>query len=380
MLGLVCITGFTSVSSFNNVAGNLLIRRWTAHGQDASQHKVNFTFSLVYLVSAVLASPAGFVVDYTQRRAIFTALSSAIVMCCHLALEHSSVSALAIMIVLGIGFSLYAASFWPSVAYIVPKQFYGIAYGVVGCMQNTGLATVPLIVGVLQPPKCDNLYLCVLHLFAGLACTALLCSLFLAACEERFAEHSPVRACVGQAAPGTACKLDGGKTPLLHKEDDGDLSGLDLGLDGSRRRSGAFSEHDRTHLSLAASSSVLREVGDLLHHSAAGSMALALASESREVASRRILSSSLARENSLFDSPPLGARVPPAPAPPSPLAILPQASQDTLPMNEHRQGGSAARRGGAQPRGFDPRAVSTASVGAPLELGELPLSGQHSIN
>jgi len=371
VLGMVCITGFTSVSSFNNVAGNLLIRRWTSQGKDASQHRVNFTFSLVYLVSAILASPAGFVVDYTQRRAIFTALSSAIVVSCHIALEHTTVSALAIMIVLGIGFSLYAASFWPSVAYIVPQKFYGIAYGVVGCMQNTGLATVPLIVGVLQPPRCDNKYVCVLHLFAGLAATALACSLFLAVCEERAAEHSPLRPCVGRASN---VDMSGGTKPLLQGGGEHDPEELNLGLEGSRRRSGAFSEDDRTHLALAASSSVLREVGDLLHHSAAGSMALALACESREVASRRILSSSLTREDSLFGETMSGAMA--LSAPPSPLATMPATSrQDTMSIDELHGVGSTQL---GKARVHDPRAISTASsTFSPFELTD---RGDSSLN
>jgi hypothetical protein len=299
VLGVVCITGFTSVSSFNNVAGNLLKRRWTAQGVDAYQHKVNFTFSLVYLVSALLASPAGMVVDYTRRRAVFTALSSCIVVCCHLALEHTDVSALAVMIALGVGFSLYAASFWPSVAYIVPKEYYGIAYGVVGCIQNTGLATVPLIVGVLQPPACSNDYVCVLHLFAGLASTALLCSMLLAVAEERAAADSPVRGCVGISSTGQLVAFRKTGKALLAGADGASYADEGSWRAENRTRSGAFSEDDRTHLSTAASCSVLREVGELLHHASASSMALALACESWEVAERRILSSGLTRQDSL---------------------------------------------------------------------------------
>ncbi len=321
--------------------------------------------------------------DYTQRRAVFTALSSAIVVCCHVALEYSTVSALAIMIVLGVGFSLYAASFWPSVAYIVPKQFYGIAYGVVGCMQNTGLATVPLIVGALQPPKCDNKYICVLHLFAGLACTALLCSLVLALCEERAATHSPLRACVGADSRGlcSAGMADRGK-PLLGDSDEEDISGHGALWGGGpiRTRSGAFSEDDRTHLALAASSSVLREVGDLLHHSSAGAMALAFASESSEVANRRILSSSLGRENSLFGETMSGAVA--QAAPPSPAVSIAHLSDDAGAIREEGAEGSAQL---GQAQVTDTRAVSTASsTFSPLEMqqgmpGVLP-AGAASLN
>ena len=283
LLALVCFTGFPSVSSFNNIAASFLRLRWTEAGQRVSQARVNLSFSLVYLISAGLASPAGALVDRTGRRAVFTVLSAATVATTHLLLAFTSVSAMGMMAVLGVGFSLYAASFWPSVAYVVPEKYYGIAYGLVGCVQNSGLAAVPVMVGMLQPPACGATYACVLQLFAGLAGVAMLASLALAVAEQR----DPSGTALAGACGGAPSRRDTKSDPLLANSqpragDETVPSAWDATLLerlSSRRRSGAFHEDDRTNLATLANVAVTAEVSSLLHHTAAGALAMALAAE-----------------------------------------------------------------------------------------------------
>lgn len=51
------------------------------------------------------------------------------------------------LISIGVGYSLYAAAIWPSIAYVVEKKCLGTAYGITTAIQNAGLAFVPLISG-----------------------------------------------------------------------------------------------------------------------------------------------------------------------------------------------------------------------------------------
>jgi hypothetical protein len=41
---------------------------------------------------------------------------------------------------MGIAYSILAASLWPLVAFLVPKQMLGTAYGLMQSIQNLGLA------------------------------------------------------------------------------------------------------------------------------------------------------------------------------------------------------------------------------------------------
>jgi len=103
----------------------------------------------LYATSAVLALGAGYIVDLTGMRAIYIGASAGFVACCHAVLAFTEITVWVPMMSLGLGFAFLAAAFWPAIAFVVPANSFGIAYGVVGAFQNTGLATVPAIVGML---------------------------------------------------------------------------------------------------------------------------------------------------------------------------------------------------------------------------------------
>jgi hypothetical protein len=44
------------------------------------------------------------------------------------------------LVLMGIAYSILAASLWPLVAFLVPKQMLGTAYGLMQSIQNLGLA------------------------------------------------------------------------------------------------------------------------------------------------------------------------------------------------------------------------------------------------
>lgn len=49
------------------------------------------------------------------------------------------------LILLGIGYSVYAAALWSCIPYTVPKKLVGTAYGLCTAIQNIGLTITPLI-------------------------------------------------------------------------------------------------------------------------------------------------------------------------------------------------------------------------------------------
>lgn len=49
------------------------------------------------------------------------------------------------LILLGIGYSVYAAALWSCIPFTVPKRLVGTAYGLCTAVQNIGLALSPLV-------------------------------------------------------------------------------------------------------------------------------------------------------------------------------------------------------------------------------------------
>jgi MFS family permease len=62
-------------------------------------------------------------------------------------MAYSHVSLYVPMAMMGLSFSLIPAVMWPSVAYIVPQQKLGTAYGLMTMIQNIGMAGFNLLIG-----------------------------------------------------------------------------------------------------------------------------------------------------------------------------------------------------------------------------------------
>ena len=60
---------------------------------------------------------------------------------------HSSAIAIALMVVLSIGYSLAPAALWPCVPKIIPLKCLGTAYSMIFFIQNFGRAIIPMFVG-----------------------------------------------------------------------------------------------------------------------------------------------------------------------------------------------------------------------------------------
>lgn len=55
--------------------------------------------------------------------------------------------AIAIMVLLGIAFSLVPSAMWPAVPKIIPMKQLGSAYAIIFYIQNIGLSMVPVLIG-----------------------------------------------------------------------------------------------------------------------------------------------------------------------------------------------------------------------------------------
>lgn len=89
----------------------------------------NTVNSIVYLISAVASPLFGFIIDLTGRNVawVFCATFSTIV--AHSLLAFTFLNPYVGMVLMGLSYSMLAASLWPLVALIIPEYQLGTAYG-----------------------------------------------------------------------------------------------------------------------------------------------------------------------------------------------------------------------------------------------------------
>jgi MFS family permease len=84
---------------------------------------------LVYLISAFASPVCGFLIDLVGYNTLWVTGAVTATIGAHTLLAFTYVNPFAAMILMGISYSLLAASLWPMVALIVPKHQLGTAYG-----------------------------------------------------------------------------------------------------------------------------------------------------------------------------------------------------------------------------------------------------------
>ena len=142
-----CVVVYACVMCFNNVASNFYYKRFGYSKTTASA-----IISITYAISAVFCPIFGFMVDKIGRRATLILLSSGIMVIVHLAYMampdcDGCVYPPFPLVLLGIGYSIYASVMWASIPYIVEPRTVGTAFGVVTSIQNAGLAAIPPAIG-----------------------------------------------------------------------------------------------------------------------------------------------------------------------------------------------------------------------------------------
>ncbi len=99
-------------------------------------------------LSAMVATPLfGLLADRVGHRALLMAVGSATLIPVYLAMVYTSVPLWALIVLMGVAFSLIPAVMWPSVAYLVEERRLGTAYAVMTLVQQVGLAGMNWLIG-----------------------------------------------------------------------------------------------------------------------------------------------------------------------------------------------------------------------------------------
>lgn len=195
LIALLCVLFYSCVFPFQKFASELMI---TKYGID--ENVAGFFAGLPALGALILTPVFGGMVDKRGKAASIMMFGAAMLIFVHfiyaLPFITSSFIAIAMMIILGIAFSLVPSAMWPSVAKIFPAHQLGTAYALIFFIQNIGLWGVPTLIGFVLDNYCitgktesgTNLYdytvpMCI---FTGFAVLSLVVAFALKVADKKF--------------------------------------------------------------------------------------------------------------------------------------------------------------------------------------------------
>jgi len=114
-----------------------------------TKSEANTVDSLVYLIAAVSSPVFGFIIDKLGRNVTWVFSATATTIGAHLLLTFTDLNPYIGMTIMGLSYSLLAASLWPLVALIIPEYQLGTAYGFCQSVQNLGLAVISILAGII---------------------------------------------------------------------------------------------------------------------------------------------------------------------------------------------------------------------------------------
>jgi hypothetical protein len=121
---IICVTFYCAVFPFISLGKVFFINKF-----DFSATNANTVDSVVYLISAFASPFFGFAIDLLAYNTLWVTGAICGTIGAHLLLGFTFVNPYFAMVLMGLSYSLLAASLWPMVAMIVPKHQLGTAYG-----------------------------------------------------------------------------------------------------------------------------------------------------------------------------------------------------------------------------------------------------------
>ena len=153
LIAVLCVLFYSCVFPFQKFATELMVTKYGVSEDLAG------TFAGLPALGALILTPVfGGMIDRRGKAASIMMLGSAMLIFVHFvyALPFISASwiAIALMIVLGVAFSLVPSAMWPSVAKIFPVKQLGTAYALIFFIQNIGLWGIPALIGYVLEKYC----------------------------------------------------------------------------------------------------------------------------------------------------------------------------------------------------------------------------------
>ncbi len=148
MSALLCVFFYCSIISFKKFATAILIPRFGIPVESAS-----LMVSMIPFFTVIFAPLFGYLVDKVGKGTRWMIAGSLLVFISHLMIAFAPQGVAAYgyvsIALLGVGYSLVPAALWPTVSKIVPEKNLGTAFSLIYWIQNMGMLTVPILVGLI---------------------------------------------------------------------------------------------------------------------------------------------------------------------------------------------------------------------------------------
>jgi len=141
---LLCLTFYSAVFPFFAFSADFFANKFGLTEIQSGDIAAMMPFGTMFFTPLF-----GFFVDKYGKAASLMIYGSIILTAVHLCFAFSGITPYALMIVLGIAFSLVPAAMWPSVAKMVDEKRIGTAYGFMFSVQNLGLWAFPILAGMI---------------------------------------------------------------------------------------------------------------------------------------------------------------------------------------------------------------------------------------
>ena len=145
LITLFCVLFYSAVSPFLKFSTKLMVIKYGVDSDIAG------FFSSIAPFGTILMTPLfGLIYDRYGKGVSLVITGALMLTAVHFGFSmpmHSSTIAIALMVVLSIGYSLAPAALWPCVPKIIPLKCLGTAYSMIFFIQNFGRAIIPMFVG-----------------------------------------------------------------------------------------------------------------------------------------------------------------------------------------------------------------------------------------
>lgn len=145
-IAILCVLFYSAVFPFLKYATDLMVNKFHI------AEKLAGNIPAMLPLGTILLTPLfGNIYDRKGKGATIMIIGAVILIFVHAMYSVPFLTAtplaIALIMLLGVGFSLVPSAMWPSVPKIIPEKQLGTAYGMIFLVQNIGLSLVPLLIG-----------------------------------------------------------------------------------------------------------------------------------------------------------------------------------------------------------------------------------------
>jgi MFS family permease len=152
-IAILCVLFYSAVFPFLKYASDLMVNKFDVNPLVAGSIPALLPFGTILLTPFF-----GNVYDRKGKGASIMIIGAILLIAVHALFSVPFLNfkpvAIALIIILGIGFSLVPSAMWPSVPKIIPEKQLGTAYAMIFWVQNWGLMGVPALIGWVLDKYC----------------------------------------------------------------------------------------------------------------------------------------------------------------------------------------------------------------------------------